>query len=356
MKLLVTGGCGFAGATLIERLIGARDPGALDITVLDNLSRPGAYLNREALRNFGVKVVHGDVRSAADFENLDWVDWVIDCAANPSVLAGIDGRTSPRQVVEHNLLGTVNMLEFARRHSAGFILLSTSRVYSIPPLAALKLDVRDQAFAPSPTQDFPPGLSPNGIAESFSTAPPVSLYGATKAASELLALEYGATCGFPVWVNRCGVLAGAGQFGRADQGIFSFWIQSWFEKAPLRYIGFHGAGHQVRDALHPGDLAPLLTAQMNDPKRNVPRILNAAGGRRNATSLARLSEWCAERFGPREVAADPTPRPFDIPWMVLDCARAADAWHWRPETPLSAILAEIASHAESNPHWLDLTA
>ena len=49
----------------------------------------------------------------------------------------------------------------------------------------------------------------------------MSLYGATKLASEQLALEYGSTYGFPVWINRCGVLAGAGQFGRADQGIFA---------------------------------------------------------------------------------------------------------------------------------------
>jgi CDP-paratose 2-epimerase len=58
-------------------------------------------------------------------------------------------------------------------------------------------------------------------------------------------------------MNRCGVLAGAYQFGKADQGIFSYWIHSWARRRPLTYIGFDGMGHQVRDCLHPRDLVPL---------------------------------------------------------------------------------------------------
>ena len=79
----------------------------------------------------------------------------------------------------------------------------------------------------------------------FPPSAPVSLYGATKLASEALALEYGQAFGFPVIVNRCGVLAGGGQFGLAVQGIFSFWIRSYALRRRLKYIGFGGAGHQV---------------------------------------------------------------------------------------------------------------
>ena len=75
-------------------------------------------------------------------------------------------------------------------------------------------------------------------------------------------MEYGDAFGFPVWINRCGVLAGKGQFGKADQGIFSFWIRSWKENRPLKYIGFDGKGSQVRDCLHPKDLLPVLKKQM----------------------------------------------------------------------------------------------
>jgi CDP-paratose 2-epimerase len=53
---------------------------------------------------------------------------------------------------------------------------------------------------------------------------------------------------------------------------------------------------------------------------------------------------------------DASPRPFDIPWIVLDSAKAARLWGWRPATPVSAVLAEIAEHARANPHWLDISA
>ena len=110
----------------------------------------------------------------------------------------------------------------------------------------------------------------------------MSLYGATKLASEQLALEYGSTYGFPVWVNRCGVLAGAGQFGRADQGIFAYWVNSWLRERPLRYIGFGGHGHQVRDCLHPADLVPLIERQMaaGAAHRRGSSTSAAASGRR----------------------------------------------------------------------------
>lgn len=73
-----------------------------------------------------------------------------------------------------------------------------------------------------PSETSVPRVSSDGISEVFSTAPPVLLCGAAKLASEQMALEYGYTFDFPVWINRCGVMAGAGQFGKADQGIFAF--------------------------------------------------------------------------------------------------------------------------------------
>jgi len=73
-------------------------------------------------------------------------------------------------------------------------------------------------------------------------------------------------------------------------------------------------------------------------------------------SLAQLSAWCANRLGPREVMADPEPRPFDIPWMVLDSRRASHEWGWRVETSIGKVLEEIAAHAQSHPDWLELSA
>lgn len=353
MRVLITGICGFAGSTVARGLL---ESGAgMELYGIENFSRPGSELNRRELPGRGVKLFHGDVRVPSDVAALPKVDWVIDAAANPSVLAGVDGTSSSRQVVEHNLLGTVNLLEFCRAHGAGFILLSTSRVYSIAALSSLPLEARDQAFRLAAGGNLPPGVSAEGITERFSTAPPVSLYGSTKLASEQLALEYGESFGFPVWINRCGVLAGAGQFGRPDQGIFSFWIHSHRRRRPLKFIGFEGRGFQVRDCLHPRDLVPLLIRQMRESPAGRQPIQNVSGGRQNSLSLAQLQAWCDARFGPWPVQPDPAPRRFDLPWVVLDASLARKQWQWEPTTTLEAVLTEIAAHAEANPDWLAIS-
>jgi CDP-paratose 2-epimerase len=354
MKLLITGICGFVGSTLTRALLAAADN--LQIIGVDNFIRPGSELNRRELARLGVKIIHADVRSATDFETLPAADFVIDAAANPSVLAGVDGQTSSRQLLEHNLWGTVNLLEYCKTHRAGLILLSTSRVYSVPPLASLPVEVHQKAFRPVPGGPMPPGLTAGGVGETFSTAPPISLYGSSKLASETVALEYAETFQFPVWINRCGVLAGAGQFGRPDQGIFSFWINAHLRRRPLKYIGFDGHGHQVRDALHPRDLVPVLLAQMKNSGQAAPRIANFSGGAANTMSLAQLTDWCDERFGKHAVASAATPRPFDIPWMVLDSSLAEKVWDWSPKIVLPQVLEEIALHAEQNPNWLELSS
>ncbi len=355
MRILISGACGFVGSTIARAL--AESGQDRQVLGFDNFIRPGSETNREALRKLGVKLFHADLRAASDLDALPDADWVVDAAANPSVLAGVDGRTSSRQLVEHNLGGTVNLLEYCKARRAGFILLSTSRVYSIAPLAALPVEARDGAFALAPSPLLPTGVSPAGLDESFSTLPPVSLYGATKLASEALALEYGDAFGLPVFIDRCGVLAGAGQFGRPDQGIFAYWINSWIRRRPLKYLGFGGTGHQVRDCLHPRDLLPLLAKQLAAPRMApADRIVNLSGGVASARSLRQLSDWCAGRFGAHAVAADGTPRPFDLPWIVLDPAKAARLWDWRPQTPVGAILEEIAAHAQAHPAWLEVSA
>ncbi len=353
MTIFITGICGFVGSAIARRI---RDvlPNA-EIFGLDNLGRPGSERNRR-LATEGIRTIHGDIRVASDLEAVPPAQWVIDAAALPSVLAGIDKRSSSRQLVEHNLFGTVNILEYCRRSNAGLVLLSTSRVYGIRPLTELPLQVEGSRFVPDFSKINTFGLSSAGVGEEFCTAAPVSLYGATKLASETMALEYGEAFGIPVWVNRCGVLAGAGQFGTAEQGIFSFWLHAWRARKPLRYIGFGGMGLQVRDALHPEDLADLILKQIQGPEAKKSRICNVSGGVDQSMSLLELSLWSKDRFGPHEVASDPQQRMFDIPWMVLDSARAAAIWNWKPRRSLLSILDEIAGHAERNPDWLDLTA
>jgi len=354
VRILISGVCGFAGNSIARALAaqGKRNR----VIGFDNFIRPGSEGNRAELKRLGVKVVHADMRAASDLDALPACDWVIDAAANPSVMAGVDGLSSSRQLVEHNLGGTVNLLEYCKRSRAGLILLSTSRVYSIAPLARLPVRVREGAFGPA-SRGLPKGASARGVSEEFATSAPVSLYGATKLASEALALEYGEAFALPVYVNRCGILAGAGQFGRPDQGIFAFWINSHLRRRPLTYIGFGGKGHQVRDCLHPNDLVPLLEKQMAAPRTAASdRIINVGGGAASAMSLLQLTRWCAERFGAHPVGSEPATRTYDIPWMVLDASKAGKLWGWRPRTPVQSILEEIAAHAGTHPEWLELSA
>jgi CDP-paratose 2-epimerase len=209
----------------------------------------------------------------------------------------------------------------------------------------------DRAFVLDTTRTIPGAVNKAGITEAFPLHQPISLYGATKLSSEIMATEYGLAFDFPVWINRCGVLAGASQFGTAEQGIFSYWLHAHAARLPLRYIGFGGCGFQVRDAFHPDDLADLIILQMRrDPPTEA--IYNAGGGEANAMSLAQLTAWCDERFGKHAPEPDSRSRPFDVPWLIMDYGRAAKDFSWAPKRSLDSILDEIARHARSHPGWL----
>lgn len=352
MNILITGICGFAGSTLAKSLLSHREN--LTLLGIDNLSRAGSETNLEPLRALGCKIHVADLRSPETLRNFPRIDWLIDAAAEPSVLAGtaLNPATSA-ELLDINLVSTIPMLELCKRHGAAFTLLSTSRVYGLDPLNKIPLENRSNAFAPAATAGLP-NLS-MGISEDFPQTPPLSLYGTSKRCAELLSLEYSAAFEFPVWINRCGVLAGAGQFGKADQGIFSYWIHRWAKRLPLRYIGFGGHGWQVRDCLHPADLTELLLKQADSGLGlGKPRIINLSGGISNACSLRQLSDWCSERFGEHTVISAPENRPFDVPWLVLDSTLAKTAWNWSPTTSRHHLFETIAHHAEEHPDWLSL--
>ena len=151
-------------------------------------------------------------------------------------------------------------------------------------------------------------------------------------------------------------MAGAGQFARADQGIFSFWVHRWAENKPLRYIGFGGHGHQVRDCLHPADLCKLVEKQLAESvESDKPRLVNVSGGIASAMSLAQLSQWCADRFTPEQVGKDDADRPFDLPWVVLDHSLATKTWGWQPTISTTQILEQLAAFAMDHPQWLKAT-
>ena len=116
MRILVTGGAGFVGSHLALALK-EKFPSS-KVIALDNLKRRGSELNLSRLSQGGVEFMHGDVRNPGDLGFME-LDWIIECSAEPSALAGRFGDTD--YLVHTNLLGTYHCLELARRCKAGII-------------------------------------------------------------------------------------------------------------------------------------------------------------------------------------------------------------------------------------------
>ncbi|MFC1705561.1 NAD-dependent epimerase/dehydratase family protein [Planctomycetota bacterium] len=347
MRVLVTGGAGFLGSHLALALRASSL--AADVVCLDNLRRRGAELNIPRLTAHGVTFAHGDVRCRSDIEDLRGIfDVVIDASADPCVTAGI--AESPSYVLETNLLGTTHILEFARRRAAAFVLLSTSRVYSIAHLRRLPLVETETRYQlRSPREHQLCGVGDEGIAESFPTEAPISFYGATKLASELLAQEYAAAYGLHVIVNRCGVVAGPGQFGKAEQGVFSLWVAHHLFGLPLQYTGFGGRGLQVRDLLHPDDLSDLLQKQLVALPAHNAHVFNVGGGLQGAVSLREWTMLCREATDSEvEIGAVPEASSVDIPFFVADARKARKAFDWTPTRRPREIALGIARWLKEN--------
>ncbi len=309
------------------------------MTALDSLHRRGSELSLPRLRTAGVSFVHGDIRNPEDLWRMPAADLLIECSAEPSVYAGYDG--SARYLVNTNLVGTFNCLEWAQRHGSAVIFLSTSRVYSIAALRNLPLQVESQRFALVPRKAGL-GWSERGIAEDFCTAGARSLYGTTKLASELLVEEYTAAFGLKTIVNRCGVITGPWQMGKVDQGFFVLWAARHLYGGRLVYSGFGGNGHQVRDVLHVADLFDLISRQIDLLDRHNGRTFNVGGGLAVSVSLVELTELCAKHAGKRfSIGSNPETRPVDVPYYVTDHSAVTHATGWSPSRSVEMILDEV---------------
>lgn len=347
--MLITGGAGFVGSHLA--LLFRADREHLRIIALDNLKRRGSEYNIARLRAAGVEFVHGDIRAREDLLSLPRVDLLLECSAEPSVLAGV--HEAPDYVINTNLFGTVNCLELARRDGADVIFLSTSRVYPIRTINGLGVRETATRFELEDEQRVP-GASSRGLTEAFPLDGPRSLYGATKLASELLLLEYIDTYRLRGVVNRCGVLTGPWQMGKVDQGVVAFWLANHVYGKPLAYFGYGGRGLQVRDILHVRDLYALITLQLERMEEVTGRVYNIGGGREVSLSLRELTEHCRRITGVSlEVQSVPEERALDIRVYLTDHAMATRELGWQPRLGVVQILEEMHGWLVDNRRMLE---
>lgn len=335
MRILITGGAGFVGSNLAVALRAA-EPGA-EIVALDNLYRRGSELNVSRLEHAGIRFHRGDVRDAATFPAGPF-DFLIECSAEPSVLAGQDG--SPDYLIQTNLVGAYHCLEKARAWGSRFLFLSTSRVYPIATLEAHSWREEPTRFAWQ--NDGQRGISSRGVSEAVDLSGARSLYGYTKLSAEQLIEEYRATYGLKSVVNRCGVIAGPWQFGKVDQGVASLWVLAHHFGRPLSYLGYGGHGKQVRDFLHVQDLCDLIIDQVRRFEEWDGWLGNVAGGLPNAASLCELTALCQEITGRQiPIRSVPENRPADLRLYIGDCSRLFARTAWRPKRDVRRILQDI---------------
>lgn len=334
MKIVITGGCGFVGSSLA---LACRAAGH-EVLCFDSLMRRGSERLLERVREAGVRFVHGDVRLAEDLHRLEPADALVECSAEPSVLAGTRGEGA-RYVVDTNLGGAVNCFEYARRHGCGVIFLSSSRVYPHDYLGAGRYrEERDRLVYEGGLA----GVTPAGVSTACPLAGRRSLYGATKLASELLLQEYADAFGVPAIIDRCGVIAGPWQLGRSDQGFATFWAARHHFGLPLNYIGYGGSGKQVRDLLHIDDLCILLLKQLAALGGCRGEVFNVGGGAAGSVSLREASALCAALAGRTlAIGGEPLNRPADLPWFVTDNGETEARFDWRPTRRPAQLFADI---------------
>ena len=307
--VLVTGGAGFIGCNLADRL--ARD--GHEVIVLDALARPGVEANLHWLRER-----HGDrIRPViADIRDADVVaDAVAGAKAVFHMAAQVAVTTSlldPVEDFEINVRATLGLLEAVRRagRRAPVIFASTNKVYG--DLADIELVDLDERWTPAD-----PAIAAHGISE----ARPLDFhtpYGCSKGAADQYVLDWSRSYGLPTAVVRMSCIYGPRQMGTEDQGWVAHFLIRALEGCP---ITLYGDGKQVRDICHVDDAVATYMAVWRDIERVSGRVFNLGGGADNAVSLRQLLRHIEGVLGRPVATSNEDWRAGDQRYFVAD-ARA----------------------------------
>lgn len=307
--ILVTGSSGLVGSEAVEYF----DRQGHKVVGVDNNMRqvffgsPGdTTWNLERLKGSTKNFTHAnlDIRDRNGLEGLfrtHSFDLIVHCAAQPS---HDKARDIPILDFEVNALGTLYLLEATRQHcpEAIFVFLSTNKVYGDAP-NEIPLQELDTRYDYARTEDFA------GVSETCRIDRTLhSLFGASKAAADLLAQEYGRYFNMNVGVFRGGCLTGPSHSGVELHGFLSYLVKTILSGGTYSVFGYKGK--QVRDNIHSHDVIRAIEEFAADPRPG--EVYNMGGGRENSISVLEAIRRIEQITGRK------------LDWRYVDQARLGD--------------------------------
>lgn len=340
-KYLVTGGAGFVGCNLVNRLVAQGE----DVIAFDNLSRRGVTENLKWLREShgekSFRFYEGDIRNFEQISDaMRGVDVVFHFAGQVAVTTSV---TNPREDFDINALGTFNVLEAARAQSTPptVIFTSTNKVYG--GLDNVRIHETETRYELS---DLPLGIKEDHPLDFYSP------YGCSKGTADQYVRDYGRIYGIPTVVLRMSCIYGYRQFGIEDQG----WI-AWFLIASVlgKQITIYGDGKQTRDILFIEDLVDLFQLVANNPDKVKGQIFNVGGGRANSISVwHELWPQMEKSLGFKPNVSRGDWRPGDQRIYISDTTKAEKLLGWKPKVSVAEGVEHIVSWIKENKHMFTL--
>src|SRR5690625_346087 len=316
--ILITGGAGFVGTNLAEKLLRAGHR----VMIYDNLSREGVMTNLSWLqKNFGDQLIIqiADIREQEILrQSIRKASAVFHFSAQVAVTTSL---TDPTIDFDVNIRGTLNVLEAIRHsdHQPPLIFTSTNKVYG---------DLHEITFLNKNTRYTPenPTIRQHGISEK---QPLIfhSPYGCSKGAADQYVLDYCKSYGLQSTVFRMSCIFGPHQFGNEDQGWVAHFLISTLTDQP---ITIDGNGHQVRDILYIDDLTDAFLLALQNIENIAGEAFNIGGGPRNSISLIELLGLIEDQIGAMTEIQFDSWRRGDQQYYVSDTSKFEKATGWKP--------------------------
>ncbi len=282
MKFLVTGSSGLVGSEAVAHF----ETRGHDVVGIDNNMRAVFFgpkgdtsWNTERMKLAHSRFRHVDIdirdrEAVMELFESERFDVIIHTAAQPS---HDRAAAIPLLDFEVNALGTMNLLEANRQHSAEapFVHMSTNKVYGDAPneIELTELETR---------WDYADPTYADGIPETFRIdRSKHSLFGASKVAADVMVQEYGRYFGMPTVCLRGGCLTGPSHSGVELHGFLSYLVKCNLEEAPYTVFGYKAK--QVRDNIHAHDIACFVERFIEAPRTGA--VYNLGGGKQNAISM-----------------------------------------------------------------------